>query len=112
MHEMALAEGIIKIVLDYADKNQAKSVKKVALKIGALTNVEEESLTFCFSLLVKGTIAEKATLLCQKIPLRAHCPKCAKTFTLKKINFLCPKCQSALQIVSGRELKVDYLEVE
>lgn len=112
MHEMALASGILKIVLDYAEKNEATKVGTIALKIGEFTNVEEESLSFCLSILTKGTCAEGAQILYQKVPLTAYCPKCARTIKIKKLNFLCPNCKEGMTLVSGRELQVDYLEVD
>lgn len=34
MHEMALAEGILDIVLSYADKNEAKKVTEISVLVG------------------------------------------------------------------------------
>ncbi|MBQ1890244.1 MAG: hydrogenase maturation nickel metallochaperone HypA, partial [Selenomonas sp.] len=55
MHEMALAEGILDIALDYAKQNEAKRIAEVGLLIGEMSGVEQESLRFSFDMLVKGT---------------------------------------------------------
>ena len=46
MHEMALAEGILHIVLSYADNNQAKKVTEISVLVGEMTGVVDESLEF------------------------------------------------------------------
>ena len=44
MHEMALAEGILDIALDYGKQNEAKRIAEVGLLIGEMSGVEQESL--------------------------------------------------------------------
>ncbi len=44
MHEMAIAQGILEIVLKTAAENEAKKVLGIKLLIGEMTRVEPESL--------------------------------------------------------------------
>jgi hydrogenase nickel incorporation protein HypA/HybF len=113
MHEMAIAEGILDIALDYAARNQAQQIQCISLLLGEMTGVETESLQFCFAALKKGTIAEQAELKLHRVPLMGHCPECGKKVHIKHYNFQCPECGSGqLAIISGRELQVEYLEVD
>lgn len=113
MHEMAIAEGILDIVVDYAARNQAQQVLRISLLLGEMAGVEEESLQFCFAALTKGTIAEQAELKVRRVPLMGHCSECGKEMHIEHYNFLCPECGSGhLEIISGRELQVEYLEVD
>ena len=55
MHEMGIAEQLVKIALDAIPKDiQNPRVETVHLKIGKLASVVEHSLTFCFEIITKG----------------------------------------------------------
>ncbi|HJF85362.1 hydrogenase maturation nickel metallochaperone HypA [Megamonas hypermegale] len=113
MHEMALAEGILDIVLGYADKNEAKKVTEISILVGEMTGVVPESLEFCFDSLSKGTKAQGAKLVLKHIPLVARCLDCGNETKIERYNFTCPNCKSLrMEIVSGRELRVESLEAE
>ena len=49
MHEMAIAEGILDIALDYAQKNGAARIERIGLLLGELSGVETDALSLCFS---------------------------------------------------------------
>lgn len=110
---MALAEGILDIALEYARKNDAKKIGTISLRIGEMSGVETDALEFSFASLVKGTIAEDARLLLHRIPLVGRCNRCGKEIHIEHYNFICPACETGvLEIVSGREMQVEYLEVD
>jgi len=71
MHDFHLADQILKIVLEYAEKNSFKSVKKIELELGSILEhgeiISPENLIFNFNLLSKNTIAEDAELDIKKI---------------------------------------------
>jgi len=113
MHEMAIAEGILNIALETVAKYEAARVLSIGLEIGQMTEVEPESLRFCFSVLAAGSAAEGAVLEIREIPLVGHCISCRKDFGIEGFRFICPDCGSAgVEILSGRELRVGHLEVE
>lgn len=113
MHEYSIAQGIMQTVLAEAEKAKAQKVVKVSLKIGDLTGVFPDSLSFCFELLSKGTIAEGAALNIEKVPIRGYCPHCNKTFLIEDNNYFCQYCNNLkIELTSGRELQIDHLEVE
>jgi len=62
MHETHIIEPIIKGVAEHAEREGAKQVKKVHIKIGILTGVTEDSFRQTFSVLSKNTILDGADL--------------------------------------------------
>ncbi len=75
MHDLHLAEQILKTVLLYAEKNGFKSsnrrIKKIELELGSILEHGEyvlpENLIFNFKLLAKDTIAESAEIKIKKV---------------------------------------------
>ena len=113
MHEMAIAEGILDIALDYAKANNAHKINEIGLLIGEMSGVEVDSLNFSFDMLTKGTIAEGAELKIKNVPLMGKCSKCGKEFHIEHYDFWCPECENGvLTTLSGREMQVEYLEVD
>jgi len=110
---MALAQGILDIVITTAAEHRATKVTSIKLLIGQMIQVETESLTFGFSALSMGTIAEGAQIAIEIIPISGKCNSCGQQFSVEKYCFICSDCDSTdVLVVSGRELAVDYLEVE
>lgn len=112
MHESTLAEGILKIALDVAAENHAQKISVVGLKLGEMSGVEVEALTFSFDVLKKNTAAENSTLKINRVPITAQCNKCGRNFTVERYNFFCPECEGILILKSGRELLVEYVDCE
>jgi hydrogenase nickel incorporation protein HypA/HybF len=113
MHEMPVTEQILTIVLEHAQKAQAKRVVKVNLVIGALTQYSGESVQFYFDLLSKGTEAEKASLHISRSPAKARCKECKTVFNPDGIDWLCPQCGGLIEdVVGGREFYVESIEIE
>jgi len=71
MHDFHLANTILKTVLEYAEKNGFKKIKKIELELGSILEhgevISPENLIFNFNLLSKNTIAETAELEVKKI---------------------------------------------
>ena len=113
MHEMAIAEGILNIALDYAEKNRAKKIQEIGLLLGEMSGVETDALEFSFHMIAKGTMASEAELAIRKVPLRGKCNQCGKEFHIGHYDFRCPECKDGvLTLLSGREMQVEYLEVD
>ncbi len=65
MHEVALAQGILDVVLDVADGRQVQTVR---VRAGELLAVSDDSLQFCFELVAQDTLAATARLEVQITP--------------------------------------------
>ncbi|MBQ6005539.1 MAG: hydrogenase maturation nickel metallochaperone HypA [Selenomonadaceae bacterium] len=112
LHEATLAENILNIAFDAADKNHATKIFKVGLTLGEMAGVEVEALKFSFDVLKKNTPADGAELVIKRVPISAACNKCGKIFQLERYNFFCPECDGVLILQSGRELLVDFVDCE
>lgn len=110
MHEMALAEGILGVVLDAAG---SEPVRKVELSVGALQFVVPDSLRFSFELVSAATPAEKAAVSIQELPARLRCKQCNIETVMERPPFQCAKCGStAIEVMSGDEVLVESVELE
>ena len=112
MHEATLAENILNIAFEAAEKNHATKIFKVGLTLGEMAGVEVEALTLSFDVLKKNTPADGAELAIRRVPISATCNKCGKTFQLERYNFFCPECDGILILQSGRELLVEFVDCE
>ena len=112
MHEMAIAEGILDIALSHARTHAAQRIERIHLLLGQLSGVETEALTLAFSSLVRGTMAEAAALTWTRVPLAGRCHDCGRERALRPEDYLCPYCGGGMMFTHGRELCVDYIEME
>ena len=113
MHEMGIALQIVEIATASlpADLGQAR-VTRVNLKIGKLAAVVPDSLRFCFDVAVKETPLAGADLTIEEIPVVAKCKDCHAQWVIDEPVFICKTCQSgSLEILSGRELDIESIEV-
>ena len=113
MHELAITQSMLDLVLKQAEKAGAREVGKINLVIGEMTGVVEQCVQFYFSFLSRGTPAERAALSFTMVPTTARCRGCDKNFELREFDWTCPYCQSDnMEIVAGKELFVESIEVE
>ncbi len=113
MHELAITQSMFDLVLEQAKKVGAKKVGKINLVIGEMTGVVGDCVQFYFDFISKGTLAEGAALSFVMVPPKAQCRGCDKPFELKEFDWTCPYCGgNSLQIVAGKELFVESIEVE
>ncbi|MFN7928876.1 MAG: hydrogenase maturation nickel metallochaperone HypA [Blastocatellia bacterium] len=111
MHELAIMQGVLDIVSTEASKHGTAQANKIKLRIGAFTGVVKDALEFAFTAIKPGTVAERAMLEIEEVPLRKRCSQCEQIFqTRNDFNFLCPVCQHPLEILSGREMQVEYID--
>ena len=113
MHELAITQSMLDLVLEQAEKAKAKEVEKINLVIGEMCGIVGESVQFYFDFLSQGTIAERATLSFRMVPTEARCGNCGKQFELQEFDWSCLHCGgNSLEIIAGKELFVESIEVE
>ncbi|SDE91080.1 Hydrogenase maturation factor HybF [Sporomusa acidovorans DSM 3132] len=113
MHELAIAQGILDIALRTASCHKATKVTKIKVLIGELAGIVPEALEFGFDALRAGSMAAEACLSIRMVPLTGRCRECGAQSCIDKYCFTCASCGSyALEILTGRELKVESVEVE
>lgn len=112
MHELGIAQNIVDAVLLEMKNRQLPSVSAIALRIGALTDVDPEALTFGFEILTKETALAPARLKIEKVPVSGSCESCHESFEVAAYLFECPTCGGRkIKQTSGTELDIAYLEV-
>lgn len=110
MHELALAHGILSVVLDVAEE---QPVRRVRLRVGALQRVVPDSLQFSFQLLADDTPAFTSRLEIKTVQARVRCRVCGAKSRLKSALFSCTRCGSAeVEVLTGDELLVDAIELD
>lgn len=113
MHELAIARSIIHIVEDHARREGVERVKKVCVRIGGFSCVEPSSLTFCFDIIKKDTVASNAFLEIDKEPVKGMCSDCGGEFEVEGFIFTCPLCNGrGIRISGDDEMRVLYMEVD
>ena len=113
MHEVSIAQNILDIVEREADKNKANKIYSVKIVIGEFTGIVKEALEFALQVVIKNSIANKAEFHIEMVSLKTHCSTCNKTYNNnKEFIFLCPSCDGNLEILNGKELYIDYIDLE
>ncbi len=113
MHELAITQSMLDLVLEQAEKAEARKVGRINLVIGEMTGVVGDCVQFYFDFISEGTLAEGAALSFVMVPPKTRCRGCDKLFELKEFDWTCPYCGgNSLQIVAGKELFVESIEVE
>ncbi|MFA6027904.1 MAG: hydrogenase/urease maturation nickel metallochaperone HypA [Patescibacteria group bacterium] len=71
MHDLHVADKIIKLALQYAEKNKLKKITVISVELGTVVEHGEEinpdNLKFNMNLLAKDTMAENAKIIIGKI---------------------------------------------
>lgn len=112
MHEQSIVASLLSIAVENAKNDNVKKIITIRLTVGELTGVEKDAVTFYFGFLSKGTIAEGARLDFTFTKARLRCRDCDVIFSRDEMNFDCPRCRKkAVEIVGGRELYIDSMEV-
>ena len=113
MHELSIVESLLNLALENAQKANARRIVSIHLVVGNYTGVEEDAVNFYFVFLSKDTIAAGARITYTHVPGQLRCRDCDVLFPLQNHNYQCPKCKgSRVEIVGGRELYIENMEVE
>jgi hydrogenase nickel incorporation protein HypA/HybF len=98
MHEQSIVESLLALALENAAKNKASRIAKINVVIGELSGVVEEA---------------EAVLSFTRVPAKLRCRKCNIEFVAENLDFRCPDCkEQQVEIIGGRELYIESLEVE
>jgi hydrogenase nickel incorporation protein HypA/HybF len=115
MHELQVTEKILDIVLRHAKANSVNKVLSIQLKIGDLSDLENEWVQRYFDYLSKDTIAENAQLKIERTPVVMKCDSCSNSFevNIKEIKEIeCPDCgHKKCSLISGRDYYIKDMEV-
>jgi hydrogenase nickel incorporation protein HypA/HybF len=93
MHETAVAQELVEVILAEAQKRRAKPVR-ARMSCGQLNAVNDEVLSFAFDAVVAGTLCQGMTLEIEHKAMQAKCRACGDTYAADVANVRCPVCGS------------------
>ncbi len=114
MHELSIAMEIMDVVEKEAVGHGARRVKAIHLRIGNLSGVLIESLSFCFET-IRGEkdLTKDAQLIIDRIPVRILCRPCESEFAGDGFLVRCPSCEGLdTELLQGDELSIAEIEVD
>ena len=113
MHELSIVQSIIEIAEVKAREENSRCIQLIKIRLGEFTTVVREALEFAFEIARRETLAENARLEIESVPMVVRCVTCgAVTDPVREVCLLCPQCGLPLEVVSGEEMQVEYIEIE
>jgi hydrogenase nickel incorporation protein HypA/HybF len=115
MHELQVTERILNIVINHAQKNNVTKVMSISLRVGELSDLENEWIQHYFDYLAKDSVAAGAKLVIERVPVVMRCDECGHSFevNIKEIKEIqCTECESkTCTLVSGKDYYIKDMEV-
>ena len=108
MHELAIAESVVEMVLARTDE---RPVRTIRLQVGRLAGVVLTAFEFCFELATAGTPLEGAALEIDEPPGVLHCRGCGEDHARDDLIMLCDCGSADVEVLSGRELQIVSVEL-
>jgi hydrogenase nickel incorporation protein HypA/HybF len=115
MHELAVTESLLQVVLRHARESGAERVVSVSVRIGEPSDLVNDWVQRYFDHLSRDTIAAGAVIRIERTPATFRCGACGEVFPAdlrSREAIRCPLCASGETVlVSGRGCLVQQIEV-
>ena len=103
--------------MQHAAQNGAKKIHSITLRVGRLTDLQDQWLQHYFDYLSRDTIARDARLIIIPEPVRLSCGECRTLVETDKGDLQdvkCPHCgaDGGFSIMAGREYYLEEMEAE
>ena len=113
MHELSIAVSILDAVEAQAAKRPDARFCKVGLRIGELSGIDADALTFSWQAITMDTEFQTTALEVEFCPRRHRCGQCGQEFEVRDYETDCPSCKNmATTCIAGEELDIAFMEVE
>lgn len=114
MHELGIMTGVMASAREAAEGAGAERLLGVTLSVGEMTEAIEDALQFAFEALCEGDpYFEGAQLTVNMVAPKSRCLECGNEFQHDRFHLFCPVCDSfATELICGRELQIDSIEVD
>ena len=113
MHEYSVVQALLEQVEKFAAENDAQTVTKVVVKIGAMSGVEPYLLEVAFNTFKEQTVCDGAAFVMDVQPLTIRCRACGAQSEFPAARYRCPECESLdVEVVDGEEMYLMSLEME
>lgn len=111
MHEISIAQSLLRLVEAEAERHQAACVRRVRVRLGALSGIEPALLRSAFGFLCEGSRCAGAELTIDEVPARWSCPDCGAPIE-GGLPLRCPRCRAPGRLSAGDEILLEQLEME
>jgi hydrogenase nickel incorporation protein HypA/HybF len=112
VHEISLAEEILRMIEESSVSEGFNKVKSLTLEMGQLAGVDPEALSFALTHMAPGSLIDGAIIHLDELPGSGYCSSCKKRVAIDFRLAPCPQCgQQPLSTIEGTELRVRHLEV-
>ena len=113
MHELSVAQEIIDRVAREMRGRPSARARAVGVKIGEISSVDRDALTFGFEALIKDTEWQRLALEIEYCLRRHRCSDCGTEFNVHDFETSCIACGNTKTVmISGDELDIGYIEVD
>ena len=113
MHELSIAAAILDKVAAEAERRPRARFTKVGVRIGEISGIDPDALSFGFECLVKDTQFDPLPLEIEFCPRVQRCLACAHEFPAPDSMTACPKCgHLATTCIGGEDLDIVFMEIE
>ena len=112
MHELGLADAMLKTVRSILDEEGGGTVVSVTVSVGDLSGVVPGFLSEAWIAVTDRTPFEGVPLEIETVPGIARCMDCSHQFEVDKAHMRCPSCGGVKLIpVSGRDMTIEQIAV-
>ena len=101
MHELTVAQEIIRIIQDEQTRQNFDKVDLIRLKAGCFSCIDPHALEFAFQVVREGSCAAKARIDMTLEPVRIECRACGCSAEVDNASSSCPKCGSSDIVLQG-----------
>ena len=112
MHELGLADALLKMVDRLVKEEGAEKVVAVTISIGDLSGVVPHFMSDAWEAVIDGTPYDGVPLHIETVPGAAQCLECGEQFLVDVKRMRCPHCGGGkLTPVSGRDMTIEEIDV-
>ena len=114
MHELSIANQLVTVAQEEAQKLGAHRVNVVTLQLGELSGVVREALEFAWEFVTEATMLEGAKLVIEPIDVLVHCSACGRDSSPPDPRRLrCVHCDEPTpELLRGRELTIRSIDYD
>jgi hydrogenase nickel incorporation protein HypA/HybF len=113
VHELSIASAILDKVASEAERHPGARFTRVGVRIGEISGIDPEALSFGFECLVKDSEFDPLALEIERCPRVQRCLACAHEFPAPDSMTACTKCGHPHTVcIGGEELDIAFMEVE
>ncbi len=112
MHELAICQSLLGEVERTAAAHGCREVTAVVVAIGPLSGVEPDALSRAFAVARGATVADRAALRIEAVPVVVWCAACGLETQTPPNALLCGRCGAwRIELRTGDELLLKQVEL-